>query len=114
MGLGESLKNAIRDEISKSKKEYGKNWKKYSSSVLGSVMQTAVWKGSAEHAIDFSTTSGKEEFDKMYGDWAEYEYEVDAKTGKIKYRTRSGEWQKAVIGKWKSLSMARKKLDKVV
>jgi hypothetical protein len=108
-GLGESLKEEIKKEISRAKE--GRR-----EIDMGAVMEKAVWKGAAEHAIDTSTTDGKAEFDKLYGDWAEYEYDVDAKKGKIKVRERSGDWQSAKIGSWKSLetALAKEKLKKVV
>ena len=114
-GLGESLKEEIKKEISRAKEKM-KKFDAKGKIDMGAVLEKAVWKGAAEHAIDTSSTDGKSEFDKLYGDWAEYEYDVDAKTGKIKVRERTGDWQSAKIGSWKSLekALAKEKLKKVV
>jgi hypothetical protein len=91
--LGKDLVKTIKDEV----KRQGSNVH------MGDALQVAVWKAAAEHSIDLSTTSGKKEFDKMYGDFAEYQYEV-GKKGKVKVRPIGGEWGKQTkIGKWKKL-----------
>lgn len=52
---------------------------------------------------------------KIYGDYAEYQYDVDSKTGKIKFREISGAWDdpKKTAGNWKNLA-SYKKLEKVI
>jgi hypothetical protein len=49
-----------------------------------------------------------------YDDWAEYEYDIDSKTGQIKVRERSGSWRSTSdIGKWKTIR-GKDKLEKVI
>jgi hypothetical protein len=100
--LGKDLKKSITEEIAERKKS--PHVEKPSDVDMGSVLQTAVVKAVASHHIDLMSVEGKKDFDKQYGDWAEYEYEIDPKTGKIKFREREGEWKTAKIGKWKKLS----------
>ena len=106
--LGKSLKNAIKAEIKLAKKQYAHDWKSFKNSAMGSALSKAIWKGAADHSIDFSTTDGKAEFDKMYGDYAEYEYEI-TKTGKIKYREREGSWGEKTVRKWEYFDASGKK-----
>jgi len=114
-GLGKNLAKAIKSEIETFKNRFPKIKKK--DYEWGSIIQKAVIKTSAEHSIDEFTNEGKEDFDKKYGDWAEYEYEVyfDKKRLKpiIKFRERSGLWKEAKVGEWKLLR-AREKLKKVM
>jgi len=50
---------------------------------------------------------------KNYDDWAEYQYDIDSKTGKIKVREISGSWQsRKKEGKWQPLSQAIEKAEK--
>lgn len=41
---------------------------------------------------------------KGYGDFAEFQYDIDSKTGKIRVRELSGMWGSGTKGKWKQLS----------
>jgi hypothetical protein len=95
--LGKSLKQAIEKEISDAKKEGKKG-----ETNMGDILQKAVWKAAADRHIDTSTTSGKKEFNRIYGDWAEYEYDVNP-DGTIKVRERSGSWRENKTGNWKRL-----------
>jgi len=101
--LGKNLKQAIETE----KKVRGKDWKKD----MGGLMQTAIGKATAEHHID-SYSLSKEDFNKQYGDYAQFEYEINPKTGKIKFRPLKGFWlENPQKGKWKSLNEERKARD---
>lgn len=52
---------------------------------------------------------------KVYDDWAEYEYDIDTKTGEIKVRGITGSWMKKKAGKWNKINMRNlKKLEKVI
>jgi len=95
-GLGETLKKALNEEIKKTKGE---------KAFLGSAIQKAVSKASAEHSIDLMTTDGKADFDKRYGDFAEYLYEIEP-TGELKVKPLSGSWDKykgKSPAEWKTL-----------
>lgn len=93
ISLGKNLKAKIAEETKGIKKK---------DTEFGMALQRAVWKAAADHSIDSSTTGGKESFDKIYGDFAEYEYEI-LPDGRIKVRERSGEWQDNKTGNWKRL-----------
>jgi hypothetical protein len=51
---------------------------------------------------------GAEDYDigdiKNYGDFAEYQYDIDSKTGKIKFRELHGSWNNAKAGKWTNMN----------
>jgi hypothetical protein len=49
-----------------------------------------------------------------YDDWAEYEYDINTKTGEIKVRSRTGSWKSTTdIGKWETIR-SKDKLKKVI
>lgn len=96
--LGADLKKAIAKEIYTAKKK-GSAF----VSNMGGILQKAVWKGSADHHIDASSVNNKREFDELYDDFAEYEYDISPK-GKIKVRKRKGTWSENRAGEWKKLS----------
>jgi hypothetical protein len=51
------------------------------------------------------TTDGKKEFDKGYGDWAEYLYEITPK-GELKVKKLEGSWDEhkgKSSAKWETL-----------
>lgn len=91
--LGKKLKAKIAEETEGLKKK---------DIEFGMALQRAVWKAAADHSIDFSTTDGKQSFDKLYDDWAEYEYVVNP-DGTIKVRERTGSWRENRTGNWKRL-----------
>jgi hypothetical protein len=101
--LGKDLQGQISKEINAEKKKWGKEWNKMKNIAQPHALHKAIFKAGADHQIDFVSTLGKKDFDKLYGDFAEYEYEVNEK-GKIKVRPRSGDWQNASTGEWKKLS----------
>lgn len=113
-GLGKTLKNEIQSELSKIRG-------KYFNAYLGSALQKAVGKAAAEHSIDYMTTDGKKEFDKRYGDWAEYLYEVTPK-GELKVKKLEGSWDEhkgKLPSKWEvlktySFTKSKRKLKEVV
>ena len=96
-----SLGSDLRREIILQKKKWKKDYSTLKPN-MGSIIQEAVVRASAGHSIDEMSTSGKSNFN--YGDFAEYEYEIDAKTGKIKVRERMGQWSENKAKKWKQLS----------
>lgn len=51
-----------------------------------------------------------------YGDFAEYEYDVNTKTGEVKVRPVSGEWSNKKSSKWSNIRIQgeKKKLKKVM
>jgi hypothetical protein len=117
-GLGKTLQKTIKSELSIIRKG------KYFTEYLGSALQKAVGKAAAEHSIDYMTTDGKEEFDKIYGDWAEYLYEVTPK-GELKIKELTGSWDEhkgESPSKWKVLktysfdkkTRSKRKLKQVV
>lgn len=81
--------------------------------------RSACWRAAADHSIDFATTSGEAEFNRIYGDFAEYEYKMsvasDANCATVKYRAHGiSEWKGSSPGNgWKELGKvclkARKK-----
>jgi len=102
-GNPENLGKDLRKEIAFQKNEFKRNFPSIPLD-MGSILQKAVARASALHNIDLMSVDGKGEF--PYGDYADYQYEVDAKTGKVKVRTLQGEWGSSIqkIGKWKQLS----------
>jgi hypothetical protein len=101
--LGKDLQKQITKEVNEAKKHWGKEWNKMKSIVIQGAFHRAVFKTGADHQIDFVSTMGKKDFDKQYGDYGEYEYEIDSNTGKIKFREREGDWSKGKAGAWKKL-----------
>lgn len=80
----------------------------------------AGWRrGNVQTADDSDITSIRN-----YDDWAEYQYDIDSKTGKITVRELAGSWRDKDLkkGKWKPLQKAvaeaeaeaKKRLKKVV
>jgi len=107
VGLGQTLIQCLEHEITKAK-EY---WKEhYNSTALLSAVDKAVWKACADHQIDFCTTTGPDDFNKIYDDYAKFEYHVSIDpvnpTYYVKYRERQGAWTdpEAVVGTWKTLT----------
>jgi hypothetical protein len=64
----------------------------------------------AKRHIDYMSVDGEDEFNKRYGDWAEWFYELDDK-GKLTKKSLSGEWKGSPLNKYKQMGeeLQRKK-----
>jgi len=52
----------------------------------------------AKRHIDYMSVDGEDEFNRHYGDWAEWFYELDDK-GKLTKKAMSGEWKGSPLSK---------------
>lgn len=114
-GYPEGLGKTLERELSRAVKrvQEGKD-------DLGGALQKAVFKASAEHHIDLVSVDGMENFDKEYGDWAEYIYEID-KDLNLKVKKTSGLWGEReeqpnwkVLRSFKDATRSAKKLREMV
>jgi hypothetical protein len=95
--LGRDLKLAISKELNRAKKE--------KSTDKGGFLQAGVYKGVADRSIDAVSTDGKKEFDKLYDDFAEYEYEI-LPDGKVRVRHQKDTWKEDKHDEWVPLEKA--------
>jgi hypothetical protein len=112
-GLGQSLLKELRKKFTVDEGD-----QQYFDVSRSSEANKACWKAAADHSIDQATTQGSLEFDKIYGDYAEYEYRIvhdenGSKCSKVQYRKLDGEWKGSQTSNgWKDLGKVCMKVRK--